>query len=239
MSVTQSLINKILYLHSNYEPLIKTCHKYHKSIELWLRNNNIKHEKLRGVNANQTKIVKRFPVFANQQIANQYRLGDHIQFKTEQNGWMHCSVVDSENNWILQRFINNGVHDENSLNAQPRPLSKLSNNFKMDLIQFCFGTFYERLFNYFDADCDGQLNGDQIYDLFVSSLLNTDVLAAIWNERFGDNCATMSLTQSLINKILYLHSHYEPLIKTCHKYHKSIDVWLRNNNIKFHTDNMK
>ena len=72
-----------------------------------------------------------------EQIANPYRLGDHIQFKTEQNGWMHCSVVDSENNWILQRFISNGVHrfDSENRGKNERKIHVLKHENKLRLVK--------------------------------------------------------------------------------------------------------
>eukprot|EP01084_Bolivina_argentea_P111143 198394_1 len=78
----QSLINKILYLHSNYDPLIKTCHHYHKSIEIWLQKNVAMPSK---------------PQY------NPYNIGDVLQYKTHENEWIECRVIETDDNWIVIR----------------------------------------------------------------------------------------------------------------------------------------
>ncbi len=90
------------------------------------------------------------------------------------------------------------ISDRNSFSIHPRPLK-----------QFRFTKFYETLFNYFDSNSSGQLNGEQIYDLFVPSQLTTDTLRTTWDESVGDNCPTMNLKQFTCAMNLILRQQIE------------------------------
>jgi len=95
------------------------------------------------------------------------------------------------------------IEDVSSFNVHQRPLIHYikhtqSNNLsgRISVIrEFRFRKFYQKLFDHFDEDGDGQLDGQQIYDFFLSSTLQTDVLRTIWDESVGDNCRTMNVEQ--------------------------------------------
>jgi len=148
---TQQLINKILYLHSNSDSLITTCHRYHKCIEVWLRNNgltptaDVQPKQLLNGNGNlskeemdsQSARLKRFPIFGNEVIDNPYRVGDEIEFQERENlelQWVAATVVDAENNWIIIRFLNTSNDEDDSSFRNDRKIHVLKHKERLRLL---------------------------------------------------------------------------------------------------------